>query len=301
LDVFHQTVRPLPGIQVPAQRDVFLEQVMESIHRVQYIARLLERDISVIRADPSTELFDPIKAAALHNRNGRHDEACWLVFLFTHFGRSLQSGWRLARDIYGSLGDANHWDWARTSRDPAGFRSWLAANQHALRTDGIVRRFGNHRKRQSLDAHKATGTGAAVESYVAWVAQARDHFTLFDSALAAAGRAPRLAFDDLYRSMAAVSSFGRLAKFDYLTMIGKLHLAAIEPGCAYLVGATGPTGPLKGARLLFFGNTTANATPALLDAWLIELESHLGVGMQVLEDSLCNWQKNPTSFIRFRG
>jgi len=27
----------------------------------------------------------------------------------------------------------------------------------------------------------------------------------------------------------------------------------------------------------------------------------LNVGMQVLEDSLCNWQKSPRQFVHFRG
>jgi Alpha-glutamyl/putrescinyl thymine pyrophosphorylase clade 3 len=99
--------------------------------------------------------------------------------------------------------------------------------------------------------------------------------------------------------MKSVVSFGRTARFDYLTMIGKLGLASIEPGFAYMGGATGP---LRGARLLFFGSATAGGvTPRQLDAWLAELDAYLGVGMQVLEDSLCNWQKSPGRFLRFRG
>ena len=99
----------------------------------------------------------------------------------------------------------------------------------------------------------------------------------------------------------AVASFGRTAKFDYLTMIGKLGLAPIEPGSTYMHGATGP---LSGARLLFGGRKTAPLTRSDLEAWLVELEArlHLGThGMQVLEDALCNWQKNPRTFVPFRG
>jgi len=69
-------------------------------------------------------------------------------------------------------------------------------------------------------------------------------------------------------------------------MIGKLELAAIEPGSTYMQNATGP---LSGARLLFGVHHGATQ----LDHWLIELEAQLGVGMQVLEDALCNWQKSP--------
>jgi hypothetical protein len=95
--------------------------------------------------------------------------------------------------------------------------------------------------------------------------------------------------------MSAVSSFGRTAKFDYLTMLGKLGLAEIEPPTPYMSGATGP---LEGARLLFGRpRLTANSAERLV----VELGTQLKVGMQVMEDSLCNWQKSPARFVAFRG
>ena len=107
-------------------------------------------------------------------------------------------------------------------------------------------------------------------------------------------------FDYLYHSMDSVKQFGRTAKFDYLTMVGKLGLAHISPGLSYLVKSTGP---LAGARLLFDNNLQSTTNAALLDGYLVELGTSLNqyFGMQVLEDSLCNWQKSPDHFIWFRG
>ena len=85
-------------------------------------------------------------------------------------------------------------------------------------------------------------------TYVNWVMAHGRHQALFDEAASAARHDPRATFDRLYRSMKAVASFGRVARFDYLTMIGKLGLAAIEPGSTYM---TGSTGPLDGARFRF--------------------------------------------------
>jgi hypothetical protein len=31
------------------------------------------------------------------------------------------------------------------------------------------------------------------------------------------------------------------------------------------------------------------------------LEADLGVGMQAMEDALCNWQKSPRRFVHFKG
>jgi hypothetical protein len=87
--------------------------------------------------------------------------------------------------------------------------------------------------------------------------------------------------------------FGRLARFDYLTMVGKLELAPIRPGSAYIKGSTGP---LLGAKLLFGDGSATN-----LDKWVVQLDRKLQVGMQVLEDSLCNWQKSPDQFKSFQG
>jgi hypothetical protein len=93
--------------------------------------------------------------------------------------------------------------------------------------------------------------------------------------------------------MEMVMRFGRLARFDYLTMVGKLELAPIQPGLAYIKGSTGP---LAGAKLLF-----GNAGATTLDEWAAQLARNLQVGMQVMEDSLCNWQKSPDKFKAFRG
>jgi hypothetical protein len=49
-----------------------------------------------------------------------------------------------------------------------------------------------------------------------------------------------------------------------------------------------------------FGRGSAISAPDL-EAALGELDERLHVGMQVLEDALCNWQKSPAQFVSFRG
>lgn len=290
---FDREARPLPGIRDLFKREVFIEQLLESVRRVNYVSVISTRQISSCRADPDDERFDPLKAAILYQRKGDIDETFWLVFLFVHFGKSRKHGWRYVREVYGRLGDGKRWDWVNVSINPTGFRNWLATHRNELKGG-----FGNHRKRQSLDAHSPTGTGAAVESYVNWVNPPRTHKELMDEALEDANGDPHKTFDALYRSIDAVASFGRTARFDYLTMVGKLGLAPIKPGSTYMQGATGP---LDGARLLFADDKAAALGRAELDKWLIQLDAHINVGMQVLEDALCNWQKSPRSFKVFRG
>jgi hypothetical protein len=291
LQSFDERKHRLPGIRSAAAQETFLEQLLESTHRVRYIEVIRDRPLSNLRMDPDSELFDPFKAAILKQRAGELEEAFWLVFLFVHFGKNSRGGWRYAREVYGRVGESGIWDWKSVSANPARFRKWLEAHKNFLRRQDPPGGFGNHRKYESL-----SNTGAAVETYVNLVGPPRTHAQLVAEAVQRANGNPRQAFDDLYRSMAVVTRFGRMARFDYLTMLGKLGLAPIEPGLTYMQDATGPK---SGAQLLFGGKRTRTA--AELEKLVGELEADLRVGMQVMEDALCNWHKSPRKLIRFRG
>ena len=283
----------LPGIDEPDALDCLVRQMVDSVRRIKYIKTILAKRLSPSVADSDSIAFDPLKAAVWHSRQNNVEEAFWLVFLATHFGKNKRTGWRLTKAVYGALGNQPAWTWKRVSANPTAFRNWLQSNLGSVDAEG---NFGNHRKYQSLSATSKTGTGAVVESYVDWVLSHNDHVGLINDAKAAACSNPRSLFSYLYRSMSDVIGFGRTGRFDYLTMVGKLELADIEPDSTYMTGATGP---LDGAQLLFGGNRM----PRRLSVALNDLESHLGqpFGMQVLEDSLCNWQKQPKEFIHFSG
>lgn len=291
---FDTEIERLPGIKNRTARVVLIEQIIESLRRIEFVHFIRDGRIDPRRADPASLLFDPIRAAAFWMRKGELDEAFWLIFLSTHFGKHVKYGWGLVRAVYsGSSGST--WTWKRVSRDVGEFRAWLEMNEAYLRGNYA---FSNHRKYQSLSARSNVGTGAVIESYVTWISPPRTHAEMIKEIHTKIGQNPRLVFDFLYVSMAAVRGFGRLGRFDFLTMLGKLGVAPIEPGSAYLVGATGP---LRGACLLFTGHAEAKVSPRNLDEQIARLDTYLDVGMQVLEDSLCNWQKSPKKFISFRG
>lgn len=285
----------LPGIANPQHREVFIKQIIDSVRRIEYVSQIASRGICAQRADPhNAALFDPLRAALLHKSQGNIDEACWLIFLLTHFGKHHSSGWRFVREVYGKLGEQPYWTWQEVSADPQAFRAWLRASTfHLMR--GASRGFGNHRKYTSMDADKPNGTGAAVQTYVEWVLHFGDHTQLFNNALGQSGADPKRTFDWLYRSMSVVRSFARLGKFDYLTMLGKTGLAPIDPAYAYLAGSSGPK---AGANRMYQG---LGLSTAQKEGRLRELADHLNVNMQVIEDSLCNWNKSPDLYEYFSG
>lgn len=288
---FHREQMPLTGIVPYENMLCFVAQLIDSLQRVEYVYKVRARPISPLRADPKSKLFDPIRAAILMAANGQREEAFWLVFLATHCGRNLDTEWLLARELYGANEDAP-WIWTQVAADPKAYSEWLEGNRVLIHG-----KFGNHRKYESLKQGRR-GTGTVVRTYVEWVKRYDSHDRLISSALAEAKGAPRQAFGLLYESMAAVMSFGRTGRFDYLTMLAKVGLAAIDANSTYLNGATGPK---KGARLLFDGQIDSNTGTRVLETRVAALEKHLGVGMQVMEDAMCNWQKSPGRYRPFRG
>ena len=296
-DAYEAAEGPLPGLSA-ARRASLIGQLADSSRVSMYVERLRTVSLSPQAADPSDGWFNPIKAAIIRHREGDVDEAFWLIFLLTHFGRHRRAGWRYVREVYGACGAGEPWSWERVSADVTGFRDWLDAHRQNVADPSRPRGFGNHRKYESLSGWTAAGTGSVVASYVAWVGDPPRHSIRFGAALAAADSDPHVAFDRLYQSMAAIRRFGRLARFDYLTMIGRIRLVGIQAGQAYLEGSTGP---LRGARLLFESADGPALTAAALEARAAVLRGYLDVTFDVLEDALCNWQKSPAEFRRYRG
>lgn len=283
----------LRGISRKAERQTFVRQLLDSIRRVEYVARIQQRDVSDSRRDPASEMFDPLRASILFSREGDLDEAFWMVFLYTHFSKNQSTGWLLGREVYGGLGGKT-WTWAEISTKAKQFDSWLDRNQPMF-----TGKFGNHRKYESLKRSSTHGTGAVVKSYVNWIGPSKSHDILIQKAADESDGSPTGMFAWLMNDMKKVLRFGRLARFDHLTMIGKLGLAEISPGSPFLIGATGP---LSGAKLLFYGTADSKAnTTKELDAQVVQLGNYLGVGMQEMEDSICNWQKSPDSYQLFQG
>lgn len=286
------TISPLPGIASPAAASTLVAQLIDSDRRRRYAVRVASSDPNPKVLGQPLSAFNPLFAAVRCARDGNFDEACWLVFLAIHFGFHRRNEWALSASFYRRLDTGEPWTWQTVSAEPGPVRAWLDSSRGTLRVAGGP--FGNHRKYESLAGSTSTGTGEAMESYIRWVGSS--HRAHFDD-LCVAGSA-RESFAAAYSSMADVARFGRTARFDYLTMLGKLRLVDLCPDKLYLQGATGP---LEGARLLFSGSKSAKTSAGELEAYSQGLGDFLEVTYDVLEDGLCNWQKNPRRFISFRG
>ncbi|MGB3486951.1 MAG: hypothetical protein WBA62_02485 [Xanthobacteraceae bacterium] len=295
LSRFESENNPLLGIVDAACRETLIAQMISSLRRVEYINVLVSASLDADRCVPTSRLFDPIRGAALLSRKGEFDEAVWMTFVATHFGKHSRDGWKLAANVMGSFGKGPVWTAAQYSRDQQDFENMLEASQSRLSDPNQSGRFSNHRQYQSKDA----ATIARVfRTFYEWQFKEGGFAAKVRSIHRAVGQEPTQTFDQLYKSMKTVFGFGRLGNFDFLTMIGKLQLAPIVPGSVYLQGATGP---LAGAKLLFHGNREFQVGAQTLGRKVDALDEYLNVGKQVLEDSMCNWQKSPATYVYFKG
>lgn len=295
----HQRTRQtLPGLVTPEAQTCFLEQMIDSLHRIEYFDRILERPIDGRRADPSSNLFCPLRAAIIFSRQGEYDEACWLIFLAMHFNPHPVHGWEPLKTLYCGRTDRPFWTWVYTSNHLDAFEDWLHEHHDSVKQGFPSGLFGNHRKYETLDPNSRAGPHRVVRSYVNLVGPNRGHRNFFEHEGGGEDATPEERFANLYRQLTAVHRFGRTAKFDYLCMLSKLCLADIRPDRPYIPESTGP---LRGARLAFTGTFNGNLRPKTLENMSISLANTLGVGMQPIEDCLCNWQKSPNSYIAFRS
>lgn len=292
LEAFDQEVQPLIGLGNAARKDCFVMQLIDSARRIEFLQSKAARATSPKLHQPYSGSFDPFGGAAVFDKAGNRDDAYWLVYLATFCGKHKDDGWSLTEDIYGRFGQGGVWDWTTVNADPRGFEDWLAESYPAVTSAGRSRRFGNHRKFETLKPGPK-GMGNSVSTYLAWIGQYGSHEAMIANAQATVGQNPRSVFRFVYDELDQVARFARLGKFDLLCNWSNLLIAPIIPDKAYIKGSTGP---IDGAKLLF-----GNLPVAELEEKSAALAHSLELSPQGVEDALCNWQKLPSKYRYFKG
>ena len=154
LSAFEAQHGALAGITQISARETLVEQMISSLRRIEYIRNLQTRTIASDRMDPNSDLFDPLRGAALLGQKGALDEAVWMTFVATHFGKHVEDAWKLAANVMGSFGAGPAWTFAEYAKQPPAFDVMLASHQADLKDPAISGRFSNHRQYQSKKPDK---------------------------------------------------------------------------------------------------------------------------------------------------
>src|ERR1700683_915809 len=274
-----QRVRTLPGLSSEPSRECFLEKL---VHSEVKLRALSMRKFNG-SADPHKKDFHPLKGIVDLFEKGRRDEAVWLAFLTTHFGGP--DARKTIRLFYGKFGNGR-WDWTAVHKNPDEIRLWMTSHPRKVRH----LRFANHRKYETNNPNNPVGTAAVLHSFRDWVSRYGRGLPYEALRSVAKGKSPELRFDQAYNKL-SVTRFGRTAKFDFLCLLGNLRILDVSPAHCYLGEATGP----KSGALLMVTEKKGGRITAEVEAVIQELQKHLGVPVEVMEDALCGWQKRPKS------
>jgi len=282
----------LPGIIKPEVESNFIRQFIDSYKRIKFIEILKSKQIDSRRKDPNSNLYDPIQSAIIHFQENNVNEAVWNILLYVHFGKTTKKGYGLLKSVYGNLGDSKIWSLENFKNDISGFKNWLDNNQKEIKELGG---FGNHRKYQSIRANAKSTTYQTLESFLTLI---DNDFEEYISSIPVEIKSNKYKFFDyLYKHFNGIVGFARLAIFDFLCMIGKVGILDIEPEHPYL----GNSGPVTGAKLLFGDHKNLKELNTALKDLGDSNFADYPFRMQILEDSICNWQKNPGNYKLFNG
>jgi Alpha-glutamyl/putrescinyl thymine pyrophosphorylase clade 3 len=270
----------VPGLTLTLGAVLFAEEVARSVARIDGVRLLATDPLDGVGSDPADLAWDAWRAIVWHDRCGDKEEATWLAFLATHFGRREgdDDPWRSTRAVYSAFGEAVL-SWERVVASPTDISKVCQGHADECRR----LKFANHRKFETPRPGPPLGVDAVLRSYVEGIIERTggSQAALFS----VPNESPAGRFERLMRELRFVKRFGRTALFDLLTLLGNFNVYDLTPGRVHLVGATGP---LRGAKTMFGG-----ADKRTLEARANEMARRLDIPIQAVEDALCNWQKHP--------
>jgi len=240
----------------------------------------LDRSLRARRAFWNRHLA-PTDILALARRayaEGNRDEAMWRSFLAAHFGRTSSDSRIQAESasrLLCAFASEPVWTWAVVIAEPGSMQTWLCDNANSVRSLS----FGNYRKFASNK--NPLLMWSVLESFIRLARSRGSPAGLLDFAPAA--KTPGARFDVLFQDFCRILRFDRTGGFDFADLVGALGFLDAAPESCYLKGSTGP---LRGARLLW-----PNRSIGELERLAVELARKLKVDVGILEDTLCNWQK----------
>ena len=261
---------------------ILAKQTYDSIRRIGIYENYKERAILASEQGlPFKHTSNPFILSQRTDLNLR--DKAWIIYLATYFGKSDKSKWtlfnRAAFDLDELLIDFN-----QVSTDVDRYFKHLSSFDFFEGCD-----YSNHRKFTAKNLIKDNGVFQSME----YVVKNIDDFA----------EATAIKFHDMYLMAKRIPNFGRLAAFDFSSSMVKCGFDVKEPISMYAEHSTGPLKAL-GLLLRLTGNQDSTRSRNQLSSDLVEWfsrNSKVFMVGQVLEDLICNWQKNTMDYIRYMG
>lgn len=262
--------------------NVLAKQTYDSIRRIQvYNAYGLKADEAAYKKLPFSYTSNPFILAQRSELNIQNK--VWIIYLATYFGKSNKSKWELFnRAVFKKDQSFINFDQIKT--DLNNYFNYLSSVDFFEKCT-----YSNHRKFTAKSLIGDKGLFKSIEYFVT-------NIELYCPE-------NEMDFHDMYKLSLKIPNFGRLAAFDFTSSLAKLKLNIKEPKSMY---AEHSTGPLKALELLLnlTNKQISKASKKQLESDIMEwFNSNTKIFMvgQVLEDAICNWQKNTLKYVSYSG
>lgn len=261
---------------------ILARQTEDSIRRIEiYDSYRLKAEKATESQAPFTHTSNPLVLAqrsdlSLNNR-------VWVLYLATYFGKSDKSNWELFKRA-SFREDKSLIGFKEIQSDPNAFFDYLSSIDFFNGCD-----YSNHRKFTAKHLDGPKGVFRSMK-YVIENINVYSQGKIFE-------------FEDMNKLALKIPNFGRLAAFDFTSTLVKCYCNVNEPKSMY---AEDSSGPLNGLRLILKKTNNETSVKAQIQLsydlmeWFSKNSSIFMLG-QVLEDAVCNWQKNTIVYKRYTG
>jgi hypothetical protein len=282
-NLWQQAISDLLNARLDANTlNTLARQTNDSIRRIEIYRTYKERAIHAV--SKKLDFYHTSIPFVLAQRSDlSQNNRLWILYLATYFGKSNQSGWELFnRATFDSNKSLMLFQDIQKDLDEY-FRHLSSFDFF----DGCS--YSNHRK---FTAKRLTGEKGVFESMEYFVENINQYS--FEH---------RMDFHSIYKAAQKIPNFGRLAAFDFSSSLVKCGFNVAEPESMYGENSTGPLNAIGLLLRLTNSDSSSKAKFQLcvdLMKWFQENSNIFMVG-QVLEDAICNWQKNPSTYTWYKG
>lgn len=282
-NLWQQAIGDLLNAAIDANTlNTLARQTNDSIRRIDIYRSYRERAIHAVNKGLDFN-HTSIPFVLAQRSDLSQNNRLWILYLATYFGKSNQSGWELFnRATFDEKKSIMLFH--DIQKDLSYYFKYLASFDFFDRCS-----YSNHRK---FTAKRLTGEKGVFESMEYFVKNINQYS--FEH---------KIDFHSIYKAAQKVPNFGRLAAFDFASSLVKCGFDVAEPESMYVENSTGPLNAIGLLLRLTNSDSSSKAKFQLcsdLMKWFQKNSNIFMVG-QVLEDAVCNWQKNPSTYIWYKG
>ncbi len=282
-NLWQQAIKDLLNAKIDANKlNTLARQTHDSIRRIDIYRSYKERaDQAVNKKLDFNHTSIPFVLAQRSDLS--QNNSLWVLYVATYFGKSNQSKWELFnRATFDNNRSIMLFE--DIQKDLRKYFNYLGSFDFFAGCS-----YSNHRK---FTAKRLTGEKGVFGSMEYFVKNVNE-FSLKD----------RTDFHSMYKAAQKIPNFGRLAAFDFSSSLVKCGFMVEEPESMYGEDSTGPLNAIGLLMKLTNQNSSSKAKLDLCSDLMKWFQKNTNIFMvgQVLEDAICNWQKNPSTYIRYKG